>query len=156
MVRRTMDKWVASEEVWDTVNKILSSCFWLHHVEGEKTMGIGLVRCIWGRYGALLKVRYSFHIFVYIHLNVRSTMGWWVAFEEGMMHHHKVSYSHPAFGYILLNVRSTMGWWVASEEGMMHHHKVRYSHPAFGYILLNVRSTMGWWVASEEGMMHHH
>ena len=57
--------------------------FWLHHVEDEEHHW--LVSCIWGRYVDLRKVRYSYPIFIYILWKVKSTIGYWVASEEGMV-----------------------------------------------------------------------
>ena len=39
-------------------------------------MGIGLVSCICERHVDLRKVRYSFHILLYILWKVMSTIGW--------------------------------------------------------------------------------
>ena len=48
-------------------------------------MSLGLVSCVWGRFVELCKVSYSPLAFGYILWKVRSTIGWRVASEEGMV-----------------------------------------------------------------------
>ena len=107
-VKSTIDWWVASEK--GMVNCLVLStltCFLLHSVECEEHHW--LMSCIWGRYGALLKVSYSPLAFVFTYsrrwgapLVVESHLKklWCLG---------KVRYSHLAFDYIILKVRSTIG-----------------------------------------------
>ena len=62
-------------------------------------MGIGFVSHICGRYGVLLKVRYSFPIFGYILWKVKSAIGW--LHLRKVWFPGKVMYSHLAFDYIM-------------------------------------------------------
>ena len=83
-VMSTMGWWFASEEGMVPLRKVMFIPLLLVTFCGRWWVP-RFVSCIWGRYGALRKVRYSTPAFGYILWKVISTMGWWVASEEGMV-----------------------------------------------------------------------
>ena len=82
---------------------------------------------------------------------MKSTIGWWVVSEEGMVPCLRLG-PLPLLLVTFVEGEEHNGivnciWW---RYGALR--KVRSSTPAFSYILWKLKSTIGYWVESEEGM----
>ena len=131
---------------WDASEKVNVPCvrlvtlpyFWLHSVEGEEHHWF--VSCIWGRFGALSKIRYSPLAFGYILWNVRSTIGLWVASEEGMV--------------LCVRLVTLPFFWLNPVEGEEHLGFVSCIWKMYG-AMRNARYLLYFWIHSVEGEEYH-